>query len=685
MLVALAALLVYANSAPNRFAYDDVAVVRENPLVADAHWWSAWTHPYWPALGQSAYEVVAYRPVTIQTFRWQYQLSGLNPLPFHLFNVLLHAAISAGGWWLARRFGASAGVALFAGLVFAVHPLHTEAVANVVGRGDLLAAGGTLLAVGLALIGRERASTRARAGLWCAAWVAASLALLSKENGIAGLVVVALIAVRKPAGAQNASHVGRRLVRALVPALVIFAGYLLVRYEVCGARLSVTGQRVAVANPLDDAPEIARWLTPPALLGRYVALSISPHRLLCDYSLNVLPPVTDLADAMLWLGIVFLAGCAALVARFGRQQPAYVLLFVGFCASYLPVSNALMLIDTIFAERLWYGPSLWLCIALALGLDVVIERYAEHRKMLSGLGAVALVALAARTMVRNPDWRDTRTIIARDLAEMQPPHRSARLCLFHAEDLLADGLPEDAATLLREAITIYPDEARYHRALGRALLAMGNPMEAIVALRDAVKIDPSRRESIALLEQAKLAAAGHDPQAEYAAARAEAEAHSHDLGALTRWARLAETVAPQDAVEAYRQLTSVAPDNVAHWSGLALAEYAAGNAVASAETYRSLLKHWPDNWNAHTNLALLLMDRANPALYDADAALAHANRAVELAPANWQLRVNLAEVTARCGDPQLAATMFEVLADQSADDPTAQRLYRERARHLRSQ
>jgi Flp pilus assembly protein TadD len=136
-------------------------------------------------------------------------------------------------------------------------------------------------------------------------------------------------------------------------------------------------------------------------------------------------------------------------------------------------------------------------------------------------------------------------------------------------------------------------------------------------------------------------------------------------------------------VVVYRRLVELAPDDVDHWSGLALAQYGVGDVEGSAATYGRILERWPDDWHAHTNLALLLMDRTYRTIHDPAAALYHGRRAVELNPEHWNLRVNLAEVTARCGDRREAADMFAELARQSDAGSTQQRLYADRARHLR--
>lgn len=690
---ALAALLVYTNSLWNSFTLDDVPIVETNPIViATPQFGAAWVTPYWPNSNRGDRDDLLYRPLTVQTYRWQHRLHGTVAWPYHLVNVLLHASVSVGVWWMARRLGAPPWAALVAGVVFAVHPVHTDAVANIVGRAELLVAGFTLLAAALALGAR---AGRRPAWAWVAAWLSAACALAAKENGVSALAIVAFIRLLPIDGAVASATTGQvtppprrprlivRLALAAVPALVIFGAYLAVRYEVGSHRLTVLGQRVAVSNPLRDAGELARWLTPPALLGRYVLLTLSPQRLLCDYSLNVLPPVTSVADGTLWLGLAFMAGAIVLAVRRSPRRRGWWVVLLGFASSYFLASNTLLLIDVIFAERLWYSPSIWVCVGLTFALAALAPRVAGRPRVARGVLVAAIVILSLRTVVRNADWHDTATVVARDLASLPEGNRSAQLCAFLADERARQGGFESAASLLEEAIAIYPDKALYHQMLGQVYLALDEPQAAVAALREAVTIEPSRHEALALLATAEFAASGRDIHAEYAAARAAAQANPGDIAAARLWARLAESVNSQDAVRAYLRLVELAADDPAAWSGLALAQFSAGAVEDAAATYRALLQRWPEDWRAHTNLALLLMDPTYRGIYDCAAAATHAERAVALAPSDWAVRVNLAEVTARCGDRAAAAELFDELARQSAPNSTEQRLYADRARHLR--
>src|SRR5213594_4365990 len=123
--VAASALVVYLGALSNGFALDDIPVLATNPLVHNwSGLWRAFVQPYWPASQGAA----MYRPLTLASFALDWQTGRMVWL--HAANLLWHAGVSVLVSMLARRWTASAGGALLAGVLFAVHPVHVEAVAN---------------------------------------------------------------------------------------------------------------------------------------------------------------------------------------------------------------------------------------------------------------------------------------------------------------------------------------------------------------------------------------------------------------------------------------------------------------------------------------------------------------------------------------------------------------------------
>ena len=144
--VALLSIGVYANSIPNGYAFDDVAIVEGSRHVVNLQWSAIWFDNYWPK-SDGIQPDILYRPITLWTYLANQALLPGAAWGFHLTNVLLHALVSVLITIFTWRLVGERRVAFLSGLLFAVHPLHTEAVSNIVGRAEILAALWSLLAL----------------------------------------------------------------------------------------------------------------------------------------------------------------------------------------------------------------------------------------------------------------------------------------------------------------------------------------------------------------------------------------------------------------------------------------------------------------------------------------------------------------------------------------------------------
>src|SRR6266540_6952720 len=257
-IAATLAAAVFLGTLPNQPVLDDGWAVLDNPLVRTLDVARIFAKHY----GNSGSATLAgtYRPIATLTCAVQYALHGPAPIPFHAVNVLFHAATTALVVLLARRILATiaparaAAGALGAGLLFAVHPAHVEAIAPLVGRADLLAAALGLAALRLALAPRPCRRIGAASALLAAA-------MLCKETAAAVPLLYVVVAALLPAAAGLAARPGlatperRRALRAtaaIAGALALaLLPYLLLK----------PGGAVV--------PEQARWFQgqPPAVVG----------------------------------------------------------------------------------------------------------------------------------------------------------------------------------------------------------------------------------------------------------------------------------------------------------------------------------------------------------------------------------------------------------------------------------
>lgn len=396
--VALLALAASATSLRNGFTYDDRWIILENGRVHE--WRALWRYfeeSYWPMKNGAG----LYRPLVIMAYTAQWLLGGGSPLVFHLVNVLLATACAVAVFWT-LGFLVPTRVAWLAAALFAVHPVHVEAVANVVGQAELWAALILLSAVGLYLRDRREGPLRRQTG---AAIVALFLGgIFTKEHVIvlpALLLAAELLLYRDAPVLQRV----RRLRLLLWPLVAIAAAFVALRVHVLGA---VGGD---VPHPsLLHKDMIERALIMLNVVPEYGRLMLAPVRLYADYSPRQLDVFATVHPSHL-AGILLLLSTAALFVLSVRRAPVVAFGIAWFALAVAPVSNVLLATGILLAERTLYLPSVGAMLVVAVGLDALRARLRATRSPLRPLVPIAVVgALAfgvARSSSRNAFWHDT--------------------------------------------------------------------------------------------------------------------------------------------------------------------------------------------------------------------------------------------------------------------------------------
>jgi hypothetical protein len=439
--VAACAVVVYSGALWNRFVYDDVAIIALNPLVHQAAGvWRAFAEPYWPGNLSGT----LYRPLPVATFALDWQLG--SPAWFHAVNVLLHAGVSVVVAVLARRWAGDR-AALLAGLFFAVHPVHVEAVAYVVGRSELMAALFVLLAIYAAVVRQS------------VGWTAAALVggILSKENAVVAPPLILLAWALRLAPWPDR----RRLIAFGVSWVLLGAAYAALRWSVLHP---YAGFYPLAPQFLGQSP-VAIRLTAIAAFFDVVRLLVFPLHLQADYSPNSRVTITTLFDARFLLGIACLVLWATLIAlawRRGRRVESFGLALIG--VAYFPVANLLFPHSVVVAERLLYLPSAGL--ALAAGAWA-----ARLQPRAFALVTVLIVVLGGvRSALRVPAWRDNRAATA-SLIDDAPD--SYRTWDYAGWEFLWAGRPGQALEAFQRAGSIYRADGRIYVAAAHMAYVMG--------------------------------------------------------------------------------------------------------------------------------------------------------------------------------------------------------------------
>jgi len=506
--VAAAAVLVYLNAFGHEFVLDDTRIIRDNLRIRSlGNIPELFGTSYWGIAGAQS----LYRPLVLATYALNYALQGLSTNGFTAVNVGLHAAVSVLLFALVRSLRASSTVAGIVGIAFAVHPVHTEAVTGIAGRPELLAA----LFFLISLLCYRKVTGSGQWGYRVAAWLSFACALLSKESAITLLLVVPVMDALFPpkTTSDQSASIRFRLVRNYLPFLAVAAAYLVVRQTVLDSITISEGVIAPLDNPLVPISTMAlgerlgatgreALMTPFAVVVEYARLLIWPVRLSPDYSYNQIPLVVNAMDLRFISGLALVAGCIYGIAALWRRYPLAAFSLAFLVLTFSVVSNVVITIGTICAERLMYLPSAGFLMAAAAGVEWVIERKPALRRATYGGVAVLCVLGAIRTWTRNPDWKNDFALwssaiaAAPDSARVQSEY--GRVLMTQAESDATAGRTTDADQHFAEAqkhferaLALYPSYAPPMDGLATIFAEHQRYDEALVLFERAVKAWPA--------------------------------------------------------------------------------------------------------------------------------------------------------------------------------------------------
>ena len=406
---ALAGAAAFANSIGNDFAYDDLLIVLGNESIQQLETLpGTFLEPYWP--NRYGREMGLWRPVATWVYGLQWALWDGDPTGFHLVNVVLNSLCAALVVLLLGQL-LPAPAAVVGGILFAVHPVHAEVVANVVGMAELLSAS---LYLGACLV-VVRSGERMRAGSLMVVGAFFLLACLVKESAVTLPGTVLLLDA-----ARSSLRLGdvKAYLRWRWPLYTLLA---LVMAGVFLGRLAVLGS-VANAFPPMGAEvladgEVPRIWTVLATWPEVLRLLLFPLDLSVDYTPEVIP-VAYGWTARSALGLVL--GLAVLVVAWGtwttgrlskvRLAPrALGFGILWFVVTVLPVSNLFFLTGVLLAERTLFLPS----VGLAAGAGwMLVQLWREHPRIGATVTVAAILLLSGRAIVRNQVWKDSSTVFA---------------------------------------------------------------------------------------------------------------------------------------------------------------------------------------------------------------------------------------------------------------------------------
>jgi Tfp pilus assembly protein PilF len=448
-------ILVYANTLLNSFAFDDLLYIFNNPAV---------TAPSLKLLLSATKDFNVFRPITFASLALDRSLAGGHAWFFHLVNLLLHAGVTLLLYLvlkkLLERLANGPTTAWVAALLFAVHPIHTEAVASIANRSELLAAGFLL-------------------GAWLlhvqdwplSALLCFVLAMLAKESAVVFLPL------------SVAGDYARGKLKPLSRYGWIAAAtgcYLLLLRKAQGGHFGEKGVNF-LDNPLSHLPAALRLPNALRIAWKYVGLQIYPATLSCDYSYNAILLYSTwrhLLVPAVAAGLVF----AIWIWSLRLKQKEWFLAGAIYFISFAVTANILVPTGTILGERLAYLPSAGFCLLLAL-LWTRLE--ADQRKLAWIAFFLVMAALATRTVVRNRDWRDNPTLFATTVRAV--PGSAKAHAAIAAEYMNLSQL-QKAEQEYQTSIDIYPDFAAAIGSYGLVESRLGHDHQARLLMEKALSM-----------------------------------------------------------------------------------------------------------------------------------------------------------------------------------------------------
>ncbi|CAN5487258.1 hypothetical protein BH11BAC2_BH11BAC2_01470 [soil metagenome] len=496
--VGLLALLLYINTVGHSYTVDDGTVIKSNKITTQgiSAIGKIFTTPY--RAGYWDRKEGLYRPISVAMFAIEWQLQPDKPWLGHLINILLYAMTAVVLLSVLKRllWKLHPMIPLMATVLFIVHPIHTEVVANIKSRDELLSFFFGITTLVLLFRHLDRKSTAYLLG----AVITFFLGLLSKESSITWMGVIPLAI-----WCAGNTDLKKTILTSLpfVGAILIF---FVIRRAILGTisgeyELLLINNSLVAANA-DKATQIASAI---AILGKYLWLLIAPVTLVFDYSYNSIPLVSfGSIQALLPLLIFTYALFLGIKGLKERSLLSFAILF--FFGTIALVTNIFFLIEATMAERFVFTPSLGFCIAIAILFGKYLQvdsqqgkhvldkiDFLKNGKLLIP-AALVLVLFCGRTVARNGDWKNNLTLLS---ADVNHSPNSARIRYAYGSAILIEQAlnekdPEkknkyldEAIVQLEKGVSILPNynDAWYH--LGLAYKEKGDGNRAVLAFEKA--------------------------------------------------------------------------------------------------------------------------------------------------------------------------------------------------------
>ncbi|MBT8365487.1 MAG: tetratricopeptide repeat protein [Deltaproteobacteria bacterium] len=481
-LLVLLCLIVYYNSLSNGFVYDDLGLIVENKYIKQPGRLiaSLFNGSYFQFAGLEA----SYRPVATLSYFLIYAIAELNPFYYHLASLILHTLNAILVYWLANLILQHRLRALMAGLLFACHPVLSEAVNCIAFNDDLLTAFFFMLALIFYIrIKSEDLISNIR-GYFLTLFFYI-LGLLSKEMAITLPAIVLLYDLVLRDVDRRALNI-KHLLNIVRKRIFFYIGYMTVSLIYIGIRFFVLyNPRESLKAPAGSLFERIIYL--PDHIFSFIKLTIYPGNLNADYVYSHPSSFFEIWNLIGVAVVLALVGFAFLIHRYSKE------IFFGiwwFLITLFPVYNLIQIYHPL-AERYLYLPIIGFCLVVPVAVNAAAKR---HFTKPSAVNVVTLIPIAvilslysAATITRNPVWQNNFVLWSKTV-QSSPNSLVARGGLGMA--YLEQGMLDEAAEQFELSINLYPGHAKSYYNLGLVYHQKGDQEKALENFKRSVEINP---------------------------------------------------------------------------------------------------------------------------------------------------------------------------------------------------
>ena len=468
----ITATMFYWQTLPYEYVLDDKVVIQENQFVDKGFGGLAdifSTESFQGYFGEQKNLLVGarYRPLSIASFAIEVGIFGKDPMIGHLGNILFYGISVILLFFMLHSFRLSprasslfTGIPFWATLLYGLHPLHTEVVANIKGRDELFA----FLFMAAALWAVMAAYEKREWWRLPLIFLLSFMGMMSKENALSlvPLVPVTLYFFR--------NWDMKKVLRTTAPVAIAAVLYLLIRRAVIGFWLD-PGVEISdiMNNPFYGLSFGDKMATVMYTLLLYLKLLVFPHPLTHDYYPYQIP-IMNFGQLLPWAGLVSYVVITffALKGSIRKSIMSYSVWF--YLLTLFLVSNVMFTVGTTMNERFLFVPSVGYTLLLSwVLLKVLPEKWAVPKFLPFSLMVLIGIGYSVKGFTRVPAWRNTLTL---NQASIKVSTNSARANLFMGTALFneykAETDPERRKELLDQADAYITKAVRIHPDYGSA-------------------------------------------------------------------------------------------------------------------------------------------------------------------------------------------------------------------------